>query len=67
MPELGLVLVTDDELFGRVTPLTVRRRRPPTNLETLKALELNLGDYVIHTDHGIGRFLGLEKLDHEGE
>ncbi len=67
MPDLGLVLVTDDEIFGRVTPLTVRRSRPPTNLETLKALELNFGDYVIHTDHGIGRFLGLEKLDHEGE
>jgi transcription-repair coupling factor (superfamily II helicase) len=67
MPELGLVLVTDDELFGRVAPLTVRRRRTLTDFETFRALDLGEGDYVIHTDHGVGRFLGLEKLTHEGE
>jgi len=25
-------------------------------------LDLNIGDYVVHTQHGIGRFLGLENL-----
>jgi len=25
-------------------------------------LDLNIGDYVVHTQHGIGRFLGLEKI-----
>ncbi|MCX7022853.1 MAG: transcription-repair coupling factor [bacterium] len=67
MPGLGLVLVTDDELFGRVAPLTTRGRRKVTNLDTFRSLELAEGDYVIHTDHGVGRFLGLEKLEHGGE
>ena len=67
MPGLGLVLVTDDELFGRVAPLTTRGRRKVTDLDTFRSLELAEGDYVIHTDHGVGRFLGLEKLEHGGE
>lgn len=25
-------------------------------------IDLNIGDYVVHTQHGIGRFLGLEKI-----
>jgi transcription-repair coupling factor (superfamily II helicase) len=25
-------------------------------------LDLNIGDYVVHTQHGIGRFLGLDKI-----
>ena len=25
-------------------------------------VDLNIGDYVVHTQHGIGRFLGLEKI-----
>jgi len=25
-------------------------------------VDLNIGDYVVHTQHGIGRFLGLDKI-----
>ena len=34
---------------------------------TLKELrELKVGDYVVHVDHGVGRFAGLEKMNVAG-
>jgi len=67
LPELKLALITDDELFGRVAPLSRHRRLPVTNFDTFRALELREGDYVIHNDHGIGRYLGLTKQNVGGE
>ncbi len=67
LPDLKLALITDDELFGRVAPLSRHRRLPVTNFDTFRALELREGDYVIHDDHGIGRYLGLSKQNIGGE
>ena len=35
---------------------------PITNI-----IDLNIGDYVVHTQHGIGRFLGIDKLKRKEE
>ncbi|ORJ58280.1 transcription-repair coupling factor [Geothermobacter hydrogeniphilus] len=61
LPLEKLVVVTEEELFGR----RVRRRR--SNEERARALlsslaELKNGDLVVHADHGIGRYHGLEHL-----
>ncbi len=48
--------------------LPVKRTRPARHIEFKEEfpvesfLDLNAGDYVVHTQHGIGRFLGLEKI-----
>ena len=31
-----------------------------------KVTELSVGDYVVHIDHGVGRFVGLEKIISQG-
>ena len=55
-------ILTDVEIFG--TPRRrgrKRRARPPQDgLTTLR--DLTEGDPVIHTDHGVGRYLGLKRL-----
>ena len=58
-PTAGLALVTEEEIFGsRVhRRRTVRRRGRDRALEDLRAL--TTGDYVVHVDHGIGRYHGL--------
>lgn len=69
LPDEKLAVVTEEEIFGR----RVRRRgvseaRARALLSTLA--ELREGDYIVHADHGIGRYLGLlhMKLDHmEGD
>jgi transcription-repair coupling factor (superfamily II helicase) len=56
---LALTVFTDAEIFG----WSKRRaeKRSFVNPATFLA-ELNPGDYVVHIDHGIGRFEGLVKL-----
>jgi transcription-repair coupling factor (superfamily II helicase) len=62
----GIDLVTETELFaaGAVT----RRRKKQEQVSDVEALikdlsELNVGDPVVHSAHGIGRYMGLINLD----
>ena len=64
--EHGIDLVTETELFA--TPATARRRKKQEQVSDVEALikdlsELQLGDPVVHTSHGIGRYRGLVHLD----
>lgn len=54
------VLVTEEEIFGQRAHLSEGRRgrRGRAALEDLRALQP--GDYVVHTEHGVGRYVGLE-------
>lgn len=64
LPTFRLVLVTDREFFGQhalATPSYVRKRRRATSKQ-VDPNKLQPGDYVVHRNHGIGRFLKLEKL-----
>jgi transcription-repair coupling factor (superfamily II helicase) len=58
-PGEGFVLVTEEEIFGqRAHRPAPRPKATRAMLEDLRALEP--GDYVVHVDHGIGRYAGLE-------
>ncbi len=65
--ETGLVVITEDEIFGEKIGGQRRPRRsrtqaiPWTGFSQLKA-----GDLVVHQEHGIGRFEGLFKRKIEG-
>ncbi len=38
-----------------------------TNAERLKSYnELKAGDYVVHANHGIGKYIGMETLEVDG-
>ncbi len=59
-PAEGFVLVTEEEIFGqRRHRATSRKRSTRAVLEDLRALAP--GDHVVHVEHGIGRYLGLER------
>jgi transcription-repair coupling factor (superfamily II helicase) len=59
-PAEGFVLVTEEEVFGhRAHRPAEKKRGPRALLEDLRALQP--GDHVVHVDHGIGRYLGLER------
>src|SRR5690606_3298677 len=61
-PAEGFVLVTEEEIFGqRAHRRKERKRSARAVLEDLRAL--GPGDHVVHVDHGIGRYLGLEKKE----
>ncbi len=63
--EAGLAVLTDHEIFNRILPRprkAARRRR----VHGLHYDQLQLGDFVVHVDYGIGRFTGLEKVRVDG-
>ncbi len=64
--ECGIDLVTETELFA--TGTGARRRRKQEQVSDVEALikdlsELNVGDPVVHAQHGIGRYRGLVNMD----
>jgi len=60
-PDLKLVAVSEEELFGKKT--AGRRIRSAREGYFLRSFgELKEGDYVVHKEHGIGRYQGLQKL-----
>ena len=61
------VVVTDAEIFGRYKVQRPRRMKSAHAIAARSALdidftELEEGDYVVHLQHGIGRFRGLKVL-----
>ncbi|HKS36922.1 MAG TPA: transcription-repair coupling factor, partial [Verrucomicrobiae bacterium] len=65
--EARAVVVTDAEIFGRYKVQRPRRLKSPHATAARSALDINFaeleeGDYVVHIQHGIGRYLGLKML-----
>ena len=65
-PAANLVVLSAAELFGRFAPHAVRRLqrrdRLARNRTQIDFSELHEGDFVVHLEHGVGRFLGLIRL-----
>lgn len=66
LPNNNLVYLTEHELFNKVTHHN-RRIRTLENAQRLRSYtELKPGDYVVHVNHGIGRFEGIKTLENNG-
>lgn len=64
---LKLILYTNHQIFERFHRIKSNERFSKNKAITLKELKtLQVGDYVAHADHGIGRFAGLEKTNLAG-
>src|SRR5437667_1078343 len=64
-PAANLVILSAAELFGRfaVHPRRLLRlRRAERHRAQIDFSELTEGDFVVHLEHGVGRFLGLTKV-----
>ena len=63
-----IVCYTDHQIFERYHKFHLKNGYAKKQAITLKELtNLDIGDYVTHIDHGIGRFGGLQKIDVEGK
>ncbi len=64
LPDDKFALLTEHEIFGRRSPLISRKEKAKKFVGLLRRdlNSLRKGDYVVHEEHGIGRFLGMEKL-----
>ncbi|MCQ6281873.1 transcription-repair coupling factor [Bacillus sp. EB600] len=57
-----IAIITEEELFNKRIKKSARRQKL-SNAERIKNYsELKIGDYVVHVNHGIGKYLGIETL-----
>ncbi|MDD3339298.1 MAG: transcription-repair coupling factor [Lachnospiraceae bacterium] len=61
-PMIKFVVVTESDIFGK----TKKRRKKKTQYTGKKIAsftELSVGDYVVHENHGLGIYRGIEKVE----
>jgi transcription-repair coupling factor (superfamily II helicase) len=56
----GLLILTEKELFGERTAYRPMKRSKVSGLLTTLD-DIAPGDFVVHSDHGIGRFVGMKR------
>jgi len=64
-PQIKFVVITEGDMFGAEKK---KRRRKKASYEGKKIqsfAELSVGDYVVHEDHGLGVYRGIEKIERD--
>jgi len=65
--DLQLVCYTDHQIFQRYHKYKVKQAYNKNKALTIRALrDLQPGDFVVHIDHGVGVFSGLQKIESNG-
>lgn len=63
-----ILVYTDHQIFDRYQRYKAKNNFAKSEQLTLKDLmSLKVGDYIAHIDHGIGKFMGLVKVNNDGK
>ena len=66
-PGLKLAVLTDAQLLRAKNKIPARGRKLPPGRQRIETYaDLSVGDYVVHENHGIGRFAGIVKMQVDG-
>ena len=67
-PDAGIAIISEQQLFGEKPRQRSRRRRAERDPETIirQLNDLQEGSPVVHTEYGVGRYLGLTTLETAG-
>ncbi len=64
LKDRNLAVLTDHQIFNRYHRPKIRSRKKVKGGISFKELkDLNVGDYVVHVDYGIGKFAGFKKIE----
>ncbi|MCR8636108.1 transcription-repair coupling factor [Paenibacillus radicis (ex Xue et al. 2023)] len=67
LPNIHLVVITEGEMFTQKQRKARKVDKKIENAERIKSYqELKVGDYVVHVNHGIGKFVGIGTLEING-
>ena len=66
-PGIKLAILTDAQLIRKKNKKAPRQKKLPANRQRIESYaDLSVGDYVVHENHGIGRFAGIVKMQVDG-
>ncbi|MEC0243763.1 transcription-repair coupling factor [Paenibacillus dokdonensis] len=67
MPSIHLAVITEGEMFSQKQRKIRKLGKNMDNAERIKSYtELKVGDYVVHQNHGIGKYMGIGTLEING-
>ena len=58
-PSMRLAVLTETDLVGQKSTTRDTRRMPTRRRQTIDPLQLKAGDYVVHEQHGVGRYVEM--------
>ncbi len=61
-PDIRFAAIAEDDIFGTVKK-EKRRKKNYQGKAVADFAELNIGDYVVHENHGLGIYRGIEKIE----
>ena len=56
-------ILTDHQIFDRYHRPKIKRKRVRGGISFKELKDLNIGDFVVHVDYGIGKFAGFKKIE----
>ena len=65
-PEEKLYIISDKDIFNS-TRIGKKRHKTNRSQKMQSFSDFKTGDYVVHENHGIGKFLGIQALEVQGE
>ena len=65
-PAIRLAVLTDAQLLHRGEKKRAKKSPGPGRVRIESYADLSVGDYVVHENHGIGRFAGIVKMQVDG-
>jgi transcription-repair coupling factor (superfamily II helicase) len=60
--EIGITAYSEWDLFEPPTSTRIGSRKKKTDAFVSDLRDLKTGDYIVHVDHGVGKFLGLQRI-----
>ncbi len=65
-PTVRLALLTREDVLGQRASTRDMRKMPTRRKKQIDPLELEAGDYVVHEQHGVGRFVEMKQREFQG-
>jgi transcription-repair coupling factor (superfamily II helicase) len=65
-PTTGLAILTREDILGQRAATRDMRKMPTRRKKQIDPLELKAGDYVVHEQHGVGRFVEMKQREVQG-
>ncbi len=64
-PQIRFVVITEGDMFGAAKKKRKRKKAAYEGKKIQDFSELSVGDYVVHEDHGLGIYRGIEKIEQD--
>ncbi|MDD3251653.1 MAG: transcription-repair coupling factor [Lachnospiraceae bacterium] len=64
-PQIKFVVITEGDMFGAEKKKKKRKKTSYEGQKIQNFSELSVGDYVVHEDHGLGIYRGIEKIERD--